>query len=476
MSHPILSVSQMRAWETASWAAGVYASDVIATVGLKLAGLAIEETSAGDTILILAGRGHNGDDVRAAVPHLLNRRVRLVEVRNPSEDLPILESALAEKPSLVLDGLFGIGLNRPLDEAWCELVRCLNRSGMRVASVDVPSGLNAENGMPMGTAVRATITWTVGAPKLGLVTGNAADYVGRLQIVTDVGLIPFESAMESMGLANGRAGMEWIEGTEFGRYPLEREASSHKGTHGHAVLIAGSMGYHGAAVLAARAAMRAQPGLITVMPQPEVYLPVASQLQAPMVWVWGEGTKLPEKTTSILVGPGLAAGPVRERMTAEVRRMWVESECVMVVDASALDWLPEGRVRDGAVRVITPHPGEAARLLGRSVAEVQSKRPWALGELSKRYGGCWVILKGHQTLVGRDGGALGVNSSGNPTLAQGGAGDVLAGLITGLLAQPRVQSDVEMALRWAVWRHGAAADRLRELDPGWTIEDLAGVV
>jgi NAD(P)H-hydrate repair Nnr-like enzyme with NAD(P)H-hydrate dehydratase domain len=91
-------------------------------------------------------------------------------------------------------------------------------------------------------------------------------------------------------------------------------------------------------------------------------------------------------------------------------------------------------------------------------------------------GGCWVVLKGHQTLVGREGGVVGVNSSGNPTMAQGGAGDVLAGLIAGLLAQPWVRLDVEKVLRWAVWRHGVAADRLREKDPSWTIEDLAGVV
>lgn len=476
MSHPLVSVSQMRAWEAASWAAGVSASDVIATVGSKLAEMATEATRAGDTILLLAGRGHNGDDVRAAVPHLLNRRVQLLEVRNPVEELPVLALALAEKPSLVLDGLFGIGLNRPLDAAWCELVHCLNGSGVRVASVDVPSGLDAESGMPLGAAVGAAMTWTVGAPKVGLVVGNASDYVGRLEVLTDVGLIPMERALPSLGRANGRAGMEWVDGLEFVGYPGVRGITSHKGTYGHAVLVAGSMGYHGAAVLAARAAMRAQPGLITVMTPPEVYVPVASQLHAPMVRMWEEGSSYPEKATSILIGPGLAAEQIRERMVEEVRRLWTGSESAVVVDASGLDGVPKGPVKEGVIRVITPHPGEAARLLGLTVTEVQSKRVWVLGELSKRMGGCWVVLKGHQTLVGREGGVVGVNSSGNPTMAQGGAGDVLAGLIAGLLAQPWVRLDVEKVLRWAVWRHGVAADRLREKDPSWTIEDLAGVV
>jgi NAD(P)H-hydrate epimerase len=160
----------------------------------------------------------------------------------------------------------------------------------------------------------------------------------------------------------------------------------------------------------------------------------------------------------------------------ELRRLWQESESAVVVDASALDWLPKGLVNEGALRVMTPHPGEAARMLECSVLEVQSKRLWALRELSARYGGCWVVLKGHQTLVGKVDGPVWVNPSGNPTMAQGGAGDVLAGLLVGLLAQPRLRQDVCRTLRWGVWRHGFAADGLGERELGWTVEDLAGVV
>jgi NAD(P)H-hydrate epimerase len=130
----------------------------------------------------------------------------------------------------------------------------------------------------------------------------------------------------------------------------------------------------------------------------------------------------------------------------------------------------------GAVRVITPHPGEAARLLKMSSAQVQADRPAALRELSARFGQCWVVLKGHQTLIGRSTGDIAVNSSGNPLLAQGGSGDVLAGYIAGLLAQPALQEDVSLTLRYAVWQHGATADALSAQRSNWIVEDLAAEI
>jgi hydroxyethylthiazole kinase-like uncharacterized protein yjeF len=227
-------------------------------------------------------------------------------------------------------------------------------------------------------------------------------------------------------------------------------------------------------VLAARGAQRARPGLITVFPQPNVYVPVASQLQAAMVRPF-EMDFRPEVCTTLLVGPGLAAADLPERLGTLVARLWVDSELPMVVDASALDWLPLGdsTPRD-SIRVITPHPGEAARLLGCQAADVQADRPKSLRDLSARCGGCWVALKGQHTLVGRAEGDLYVNSSGNPGLAQGGSGDVLAGYVAGWLAQPAVQQDVLTTLRYAVWQHGAAADALTAENLAWTVEDLAG--
>jgi NAD(P)H-hydrate repair Nnr-like enzyme with NAD(P)H-hydrate dehydratase domain len=126
------------------------------------------------------------------------------------------------------------------------------------------------------------------------------------------------------------------------------------------------------------------------------------------------------------------------------------------------------------LRIITPHPGEAARLLNSESRDVQNDRPAALRKLSESFGNCWVVLKGHQTLVGQASGPVYVNSSGNPFLAQGGSGDLLAGFMGGLLAQPALQNDPGQALRYAVWAHGTAADRLCEMNRAWTVEDLAG--
>jgi NAD(P)H-hydrate repair Nnr-like enzyme with NAD(P)H-hydrate dehydratase domain len=126
------------------------------------------------------------------------------------------------------------------------------------------------------------------------------------------------------------------------------------------------------------------------------------------------------------------------------------------------------------VRVVTPHPGEAAQMLSSTAQKVQANRPQALREISKRFGNCWVVLKGNQTLVGRSEGEIFVNPSGNPHLAQGGSGDVLSGFIAGLLTQPALQADVGKTIRYAVWQHGAAADKLQSERKNWTVEDLIG--
>jgi NAD(P)H-hydrate repair Nnr-like enzyme with NAD(P)H-hydrate dehydratase domain len=144
----------------------------------------------------------------------------------------------------------------------------------------------------------------------------------------------------------------------------------------------------------------------------------------------------------------------------------------MIVDASALEWLPPGRTPAKAVRVITPHPGEAARLLNCDVATLLNDRPGAVRELSRRYGQAWIVLKGHQSLIGRSKGELVFNSSGNPWLAQGGSGDVLAGYLAGSLAQPDLACQPSLVIRHAVWQHGATADRLTADNPAWTVGNL----
>ena len=462
MALPVITIAQMREWEKATWAAGQTELNIIRRVGNAVAGLALQLTQAGDSILILAGKGNNGQDALAARESLADRHAEVVEVKDPAADIRKLRAALAVKPRLIIDGFFGIGLSRPLDAAWIALIELVNQAKTTVLAIDVPSGLNGDTGESFGAVVQADVTFTVGAPKAGLLTTAAAEFVGRLEITPDVGLAPCPCSSQ----------VQWTLDQDFIGFPPARRAPTHKGTYGHLAILAGSLGYHGAAVLATRGAQRAQPGLITVLTPEEVYNPVASQLQSSMVSPWRGAAMVAGPWTACLVGPGLAAGGCRELLQPAVEELWKTAAFPVVIDASALDWLPVGRTPKGACRVVTPHPGEAARLLEREVKDVQKDRQKTVRELSEKFSGSWVVLKGHQTVIGRNTGDLYVNSSGNPWLAQGGSGDVLAGYLAGWLAQPNL-GDVFTSLRYGVWQHGAVADALQLTRPGWTIEDLA---
>ena len=466
MAIPVISVAEMRDWETASWAAGRAEAEVIRRVGEILAVKILTLTRADDFILLLAGKGHNGDDVRAAKDFLAGRQVELLNINAPMADLPKLVALLARRPSLVVDGLFGIGLDRPLDVDWIKFVECLNAARLPVLAVDTPSGLNADIGEPLPVAVRAAHTLTVGAVKRGLLRSSAAAFTGRLEVAVDVGLIPCPAKSE----------LNWLTPEDFTGFPLPREVVTHKGSFGHLAIVAGSPGYHGAAVLAARGAQRARPGLVTVFPREDVFHPVAAQLQSAMVSAEFTSATLPGNFSGILIGPGLAAAGVADELRTTLRHIWLDAPCPVVVDASALDWLPIHPVPARLIRVITPHPGEAARQLKTTAEKIQADRPHAVREISRLYGNCWVALKGHQTLIGRSTGDILVNSTGNPHLAQGGSGDLLAGYLAGLLAQPALQADVLQTIAYAVWQHGAAADRLDAARKNWIIEDLAEAI
>lgn len=466
MPIPVISLAQMREWERATWATGQTEAEVIRLVGIRIYSFVCKLTADGDRVLILAGKGHNGDDARAAAKQIEGRDVELIEVAQPQSDLAKVKIALAKNPVLIVDGLFGVGLNRQLDEAWQNIIALVNASKIPVLAVDVPSGLNADTGESFGALVRATVTLTVGAPKIGLLAAKAVPFVGRLEVADEVGLIPCPHTAEQ----------NWVAKSDFLNYPPAREVAANKGNFGHLAIIAGSKGFHGAAVLTTRGAQRAQPGLVTVFVPQKIYSPVAAQLQSAMVQIWKKEVSLPEKTSAILIGPGLAAPQITAAASKLTRTIWRTTKVPMVVDASALDFLAAGKTPAGALRVITPHPGEAARMLNTTVQKVQANRVASLRQLSKKFGRCWVVLKGHQTLIGRSVGKIFVNSSGNPQLAQGGSGDLLAGFLAGLLAQPALQTEVEKTIAYAVHQHGAAADELSATRKNWTIEDLADVI
>ena len=462
MAVPVISVDQMREWEKSSWAAGKTAADVIQEVGRKISIRLASLAHPGDKILFLAGRGHNGDDVRAALEQLPEQFVpHLINVTDPADGREKFLAAVSGGSAWIVDGLFGIGLDRPLDERWQELITTVNDSRVPVVSVDVPSGLNADTGGIEGAAIVADVTLTVGAAKRGLL--KAPKHVGRLEVLPDVGLVPCPFEEE----------LNWTLEHDFSDLPPRRLVESNKGSYGHLAICAGSSGYHGAAVLAGLGAARAQPGLITIFPQESVYVPVASQCQATMVHAWRVGQPLVKGCSALLFGPGLAGVDVSDAMKEELQTHWREAQLPVIADASALDWLPQGPTQADAVRVITPHPGEAGRMLGSSATAVQSDRVAALRTLSRQFGNCIVVLKGHQTLVGRASGGIFANCSGNPSLAQGGSGDLLGGYIAGLLAQPEWQTNPLRTVRFGVWQHGAAADCLSRGPANWTIEDLS---
>ena len=449
MAKPLLNRESFRDWEAATWSSGITEGEVIRQVGRRIADEIMTQTLPGQSILFLAGKGHNGDDVRAACPWVSNRRVTLIHLHAPHDQLNACVEAFSRGPDLIVEGLFGVGLNRLLEGEWSTLVTRLNACACKTISIDIPSGLDADSGVPLGVAVEADQTWTIGAPKQGMLEPNASRYVGQLSILGDVGLL---------GLRDSDHRLFWGEDDDFTCYPLRRRLETHKGSYGTAQIFAGSHGFHGAAVLAARGASRAMPGLVVLQTEAAVLPPVASQLQNVMVSALDFPLRWHPKTSALLAGPGLASRALPDCLKIQIAELWGKSGFALVVDASALDWIPKSRHGVSGVRVLTPHPGEAARMLGVSISDVQNQREHAIRQLSSEYGGCVVVLKGHQTMIGTAAGNVYVNPSGNPHMAQGGPGDILAGFLVGLLAQEDYLKDPIRAVRYGVWNHGRAGD------------------
>ena len=453
----------MRSWEQHSWGAGICPEEVIATVGRLVARRVEQLVPPSGSVLVLAGRGNNGEDAVQAARNIQAREVHLLRVEDPQTVLPTLRSALDRRPNLVVDGLFGIGLNRPLDAAWLDVIRAINAASSLKISIDIPSGLDADSGRPQPECVEARWTLAVGAVKAGLLKRSATKWVGRIELLDEVGLcreVP-------------RSDLEVSVDSDFNNYPPGRPEDAHKGSLGHLAVVAGSMGYHGAGVLAVQGASRARPGLMTLFTHPESYQASAAHLVGAMVSPWRQGFFDDRRFTALLIGPGLAAASGMEIPRALLLDAWRTLERPLVVDASALDWLHPRGVLASSARILTPHPGEAGRLLGVDADPILEDRVAAVRQISSRFGGAWVVLKGSRTLVGTAEGSIRVNLTGNPGLAQGGSGDLLAGFIAGLAAQPALTADVGKLLAYAVWAHGKAADTLETSRRNWTVEDLS---
>ena len=325
---------------------------------------------------------------------------------------------------VVVDALVGTGLRRPLSDAWLAAVRAMNAAPVPVLALDVPSGLHADTGAVLGDAVRAEVTLTFIADKPGLHTAAAPDHVGQLVLAT---LDVPPQIFADTGPAAWCVEADWLAGALPGR----RQRSAHKGAFGHVLVIGGQPGMNGAARLAAEAAARVGAGLVSVATHPLHAGTLNIGRPELMVHAVNDGrelSRLVPRASLLIAGPGLGRSDWARDLLAQA---W-DSELPVVVDADALNLLAQEPSRR-AGWILTPHPGEAARLLGCSAADVQADRYAAVREIQARYGGV-VVLKGAGTLIA-DPHRCRVVTAGNPGLAAGGTGDVLSGVIGGLCAQ-----------------------------------------
>jgi hydroxyethylthiazole kinase-like uncharacterized protein yjeF len=438
---------------------------------MERAGLAAAEFArgiCGDTaksVLVIAGPGNNGGDAFEVAAHLKRWffRVRVVfsgARDNLSKDA---RAALAKweaagggvekdipgeaRFDLAVDGLFGIGLTRALAGEHAALVGKLNALGAAVLSLDVPSGINADTGAVMGCAVRASHTLTFIAHKPGLLTLDGPDHCGELKLET-LGLDPAK-LLEPEGML--------LDAEILVRAVTPRPGNFHKGQAGSVGILGGAAGMVGAAVIAGRAALkcgtgRVYLGLLTPRPpcvdyaQPELMLRKPKELFAKgfvNVLVAGPGMGKADSTRKLLAAALVAPVPI-------------------VLDADALNLIAASRAlaaslaKRKAGAILTPHPAEAARLLGATTAEVQADRVASARAIAQRYRS-WVVLKGNGSVIAAPDGKFWINPSGNPGMASAGMGDALSGMIAALIGQG---AEPLQALLAGVYLHGAAADAL----------------
>jgi len=427
-------------------------------------------------VSVLAGRGKNAGDgyLVAALAQRAGWRVQVLTVGDPAQLAgdaalayeearaagvaiqPWRECVLLE--GVVVDGLLGTGLSGAVREPFAQAIRLLNTSGLPVLALDIPSGLCADTGRELGVAVRATLTVSFIGLKLGLLTGDAPALIGELlfddlqadpQIVAQV-------PMQARRLAPGSL-------------PVlkPRERTAHKGQFGHLLVIGGDRGLGGAALLAAQSALRSGAGLVSLATRAE-HIP-AALARCPEVMSIGLSSAnqllaLTEKATVLVAGPGLGQASWGRSLLSVA----AGNSCPQVWDADALNLLASGAVTLPSDAIITPHPGEAARLLGISNAELQADRPAAAHALAQKFQAV-VVLKGAGSLVAAPDGRLALCDRGHPAMASAGLGDVLAGLIGALVAQglPALE-----AACLAVWLHASAGQRLGEQGRGLAASDL----
>ncbi len=457
-------------------------------------------------VAVIAGKGNNGGDGYVAARHLKNSGIhvevfslaRLEELKGDAlvnagawqkmggELFYIRTSAQLKKhalalrhASIIVDAIFGTGLSSPVRGTERGVIELINKLGKRVVAVDIPSGVDAATGKVLGCAVKADVTATMALIKLGLLLYPGRSLAGRVEVV-DIG-VP-RALLEDESI-------RWnvTEDGDLRRIFSPREADSHKGTYGHLLVVAGSKGKTGAAYMAAMGAMRVGAGLATIgLPEslnPAMEAKTTEVMTAPLPETV-DGTLGPSSldairalangSTALCIGPGLGNSPDIFSLMKKIIR---EMKLPAVIDADGLNvfkgnaaLLKEAR----AELVITPHPAEAARLLGVSTSDIQADRIGAAEKLAEKSGAV-VVLKGASTVIASPNGQVYVNLTGNAALSTAGTGDVLSGMIGGLLASGHAPQDCAVA---AAYIHGLAADEIKKtgLEAGMIATDLLPLI
>ncbi len=429
-----------------------------------VAGLA-KEQGMGVHVLSLSDPENLKGDARTAWQWAMEKQVDITAF----QDYTHSGSNVVEQTVLV-DGIFGTGLDREVSGDHAQAVTFINECQSPVLAIDIPSGLNANTGMPLGRAVTADCTVTFIGMKQGLLTGAAGNHVGRL-LFSDLDvseeIFTHQSAPQAEAIR--------IDIHSAAKHLSNRNPASHKGDYGHVLVIGGDYGFGGAALLAAEAAQRTGAGLVSVLTRSEHRTGILARRPELMV----QGTEdenanpdaLIKKASVIVIGPGLGTGEWSRNQLQRALAAQLSQAVPLIVDADALSLIAERQTDQTQIKrdnwILTPHPGEAARLLQCENDDINRDRFAAVRAMQQQWGGC-CLLKGHGSLIatnGKNRGAF-LCTEGNAGMASGGMGDVLSGLIAGLVAQG---FSLDRALRAGVCIHGEAADLAAESGQRGTI-------
>ena len=496
----VLTREQMRAYDAhAIEALGVPGLLLMENAGRGAAEVIAELIDDDDAhVLIICGTGNNGGDGFVIARHLLaaHHRVRVLLIgdeekiagdarvnfdalRNVAgfviDDISALEVELIDA-TIIVDAMFGTGLTRPLAGVYAETVYAINQMPTPVVAVDMPSGIDADSGAILGTAIEAATTVTFGALKAGLLQGAGGRCAGDVQVV---GLgVPDAAIIDKVGLV-----AQPIIG--FDALLRGRPSDSHKYSAGSVLVIGGSRGKTGAALLCARAALRSGAGLATIATWPDAVDAVGARVTEVMTFELGDAdavvvSQALEKRSAVAIGPGLGLDERAKKLCDAVVLAW---DGHIVVDADAITHFAgrAGELKQAQGKlVLTPHAGELSRLLGCTSAEVEAHRFDAVRRAAEATGAT-VVLKGAHTVVARGGDWLGeplkVSLSSNAALATAGSGDVLAGIIAAMLCAK--EAEPQHAACAGVYIHAEVADRWRvehERDRGMLASDIiAGI-